>query len=97
MESLRHIFHLQTRHDVHGHQLLEEEFTGIRNLDSGDIRPRLAVRTVLVPASNESTSRADIEVIVVRGKEESLNKEGRGSMGNHTVALHFTDSETSIP
>ena len=88
--------------NLHGHQLLEEEFAGVGDLDLADVFCRIAPSAEIlafekVRFAEETTSVADVHSVAVRHIKEALFEEARGAMRDHAVTLHLSESETAIP
>ena len=93
---------VQSRLDLHGHQLLQEQLAGVRDPDLADILCRVAPSAMIlelfqVRLAEQSTRMADMDSVAVGHIEEPLLQEPSRSMTNHTVSLHFSETKSTIP
>ena len=92
---------VQPRLDLHRHQLLQEQFASVRDLDLADVLCGVASAAVVpelekIGLAEEAAPVADVDPVTVRHVEQALFQEASGAVGDHAVALHLTETEATI-
>ena len=98
-----------TRSDVHAQQLLEEQFTSVRNLHTRNLPiislrlsysravvAVLAVVCVVHRRAHQTAVVAHRHHVRVRRIEETLAHELRRAVGNQHITLHFSQTKTTV-
>ena len=92
---------MQSWLDLHSHELLEQEFAGVRYLDLADVLGRIAPSAVVlaleqVRLAEQATGVANMHSVAIRDVKEALFEEPGGAVADHAVTLHLTESETTV-
>ena len=88
--------------NVHGRQLLEEQLGSVRNdnlRDLGLVLARSALKLALAQAGDgrhETANLADVHAESVRNVEETLLEEGGGTVRDHAITFHLSETETTV-
>lgn len=98
-----------TRSDVHAQQLLEEQFTSVRNLHTRNLPftslrlsysravvAVLAVVCVVHRRAHQTAVVAHRHHVRVRRVEETLAHELRRAVGDQHITLHFSQTKTAV-
>lgn len=98
-----------TRSDVHAQQLLEEQFTSVRNLHTRNLPftslrlsysravvAVLAVVCVVHRRAHQTAVVAHRHHVRVRRVEETLAHELRRAVGNQHITFHFSQTKTAV-
>eukprot|EP00123_Amoebidium_parasiticum_P018025 comp24071_c0_seq1/m.43308 comp24071_c0_seq1/g.43308 ORF comp24071_c0_seq1/g.43308 comp24071_c0_seq1/m.43308 type:complete len:370 (+) comp24071_c0_seq1:731-1840(+) len=87
--------------NLHGHKLLEQKLAGVRNLDQRHLRLVLAAAALEclcreVCNGNETTQVAHVHTVLVTAQEHALLEEVGRTVGDHAIALHLTEAQTTL-
>ncbi|MFS7933021.1 hypothetical protein Hanom_Chr04g00374841 [Helianthus anomalus] len=99
--SLFDVFSEHSRRNCHGHKLLEQQFTCVRNMHLNNISLVLASSTlerVLFKISNrdQPTTLANMNPVRITLVKQSFLKKMSSTMSNHAVPFHFTKPKPTI-
>ena len=92
---------MQSRLNLHRHQLLQQQRARIRDLDLADVLCRVAPAAVVfefekICLAEKTALIAHVHSIAVTHIEETLLEESGRTVTNHAVTLHLSESETSV-
>lgn len=89
--------------DVHGEELLEEQLGGIGDVDLRDARLIVAGAAFVFAllelgnGTHQSTDVADVHRVRIRDREQTLLQESRGTVSNHAITFHFSETQATVP
>lgn len=91
----------QTRCNVHGHELLEQQLGGIRQTHLRYLRlilTALALERIVAQIGNcdQAAEVADVHTIRIGDFEETFTQELCGTVRDLTITLHLTETQATI-
>ena len=93
---------MQSRLDLHRHELLKQQFASVGDLDLADVLCRVLAASAVVlelkqvSLAEETASVAHMHAVAVRHVEKTFFQEAGRAMRDHAVALHLSEAETTI-
>mmetsp|Transcript_29041 Transcript_29041/g.100264 ORF Transcript_29041/g.100264 Transcript_29041/m.100264 type:complete len:220 (-) Transcript_29041:1000-1659(-) len=100
----RRALDLDARRDAHGHQFLEEELAGVRDVDADNLRADALAVLVgapvgglpLVGARDEAARGADVDRVWIRIDEHPVAQEVGHAVRDEAVALHLAHAQAAV-
>jgi hypothetical protein len=92
---------VKARLHLHGHELLQEQFAGVRHVNLIYVLARVADTAVVfelfkVGFTEETTDRTDVDTVMIGDIEQSFFEETSTSMRDHAITLHFSKTKTTV-
>jgi len=92
---------VQSRLDLHRHQLLQKKLARVRDLDLADVLSRVAPSAVVlelkqVRLAEQTAPIANMHTVAIRHIKQSFFEETSSSVRDHAISLHLSKTKSSI-